>query len=125
MQRSIFFIFIVLLCPSLVSGEYLTGAEQLKSAGAEFSWRDVESRSVKILLEYQNGAAKQRLHLGSGFLISLDGLFITAYHVMKYCLEARKASRFADLPIARKVARACAIWPRMAIANMKSKCSRI
>lgn len=98
MQRSIFFIIIALLCPSIVFGEYLTGSEQLKSAGAEFSWRDVESRSVKILLEYQDGAAKKRVHLGSGFLISLDGLFITAYHVMKYCLEARKeTSRFADL----------------------------
>ena len=33
-----------------------------------------------------------------GFLISLDGLFITAYHVMKYCLDAQKeASRFAEL----------------------------
>ena len=94
MQRFIFFIIIALLCPSIVSGEYLTGAEQLKSAGAEFSWRDVESKSVKILLEYQNGEAKQRIHIGSGFLISRDGLFITAYHVMKYCLEAR-ASRFA------------------------------
>ena len=98
MRRSIFFIIIALLCPSLVCGEYLTGAEQLKSAGAEFSWRDVESKSVKILLEYQDGAAKKRVHLGSGFLISLDGLFITAYHVMKYCLEASKeTSRFADL----------------------------
>lgn len=97
-QRSISFIIIALLCPSIVFGEYLTGAEQLKSAGAEFSWRDVESRSVKILFEYQDGAAKKRVHLGSGFVISLDGLFITAYHVMKYCLEARKETRrFADL----------------------------
>ena len=98
MQRSIFFIIIALLCPSVSLGEYLTGAEQLKSAGAEFSWRDVESRSVKISLEYQDGEAKKRVNLGSGFLISHDGLFITAYHVMKYCLEAQKeTSRFADL----------------------------
>jgi hypothetical protein len=97
-RRFIFFIIVVLLCPSLVCGEYLTGAEQLKSAGAEFSWPDVESKSVKILLEYQDGAARKRVHLGSGFLISLDGLFITAYHVMKYCLEASKEnSRFAGL----------------------------
>ena len=53
---------------------------------------------MKILLEYQDGEAKKRVSLGSGFLISLDGLFITAYHVMKYCLEAQKeTSRFADL----------------------------
>jgi hypothetical protein len=97
-QRSFFFIIIALLCPSISLGDYLTGAEQLKSAGAEFSWRDVESRSVKISLEYQDGEVKKRVNLGSGFLISLDGLFITAYHVMKYCLEAQKeTSRFAAL----------------------------
>jgi hypothetical protein len=97
-RHFIFFIIVAMLCPALVCGEYLTGAEQLKSAGAEFSWRDVESKSVKILLEYQDGAATRRFHLGSGFLISLDGLFITAYHVMKYCLEASKETgRFATI----------------------------
>lgn len=83
--------------PSLAGAEYLTGAEQLKSVGAEFSWRDVESNSVKISLEYSDGNTKKRLQLGSGFLISPSGLFITAYHVMTYCLQARReSSRFDD-----------------------------
>lgn len=34
----------------------------------------------------QDGGWK-RADLGSGFLISPDGLFVTAYHVMKYCLH--------------------------------------
>src|SRR5205814_8320850 len=38
----------------------------------------------------------QRANLGSGFLISSDGLFVTAYHVMKFCLESQKEkSRFS------------------------------
>ena len=39
----------------------------------------------------------RRANLGSGFLISADGLFVTAYHVMSYCLLNQKAkSRFAE-----------------------------
>lgn len=92
-----FFIILAMVFPSLAGAEYLTGAEQLKSVGAEFSWRDVESNSVKISLEYSDGNTKKRLQLGSGFLISPSGLFITAYHVMTYCLQARReSSRFDD-----------------------------
>ena len=96
MQRFILFLIIALTVPSLVRGEYLTGSEQLKSVGAQFSWRDVESRSVKISLDYQDGDIEKQAQLGSGFLISPDGLFITAYHVMTYCLEARKQSSGFD-----------------------------
>jgi hypothetical protein len=96
-QRLLLFIFLALAFPSLVGAEYLTGAEQLKSVGAEFSWRDVESNSVKVSLEYYDGSVKKRAQLGSGFLISPEGLFITAYHVVTYCLQARKeSSRFAE-----------------------------
>jgi len=43
-----------------------------------------------------NGESR-RAHLGSGFLISGDGLFVTAYHVMSYCLLSQKGkSRFAE-----------------------------
>ena len=43
-----------------------------------------------------NGELK-RANLGSGFLISADGLFVTAYHVMSYCLLNQKSkSRFAE-----------------------------
>ena len=97
MQRLLIYIIVALALPSLAGAEYLTGAEQLKSVGAEFTWRDVESNSVKISLEYYDGSTKKRAELGSGFLISPSGLFITAYHVMTYCLEGRKeSSRFDD-----------------------------
>ena len=94
----LFTIVALLITPSLASADYLTGSEQLRSTGAKFSWREVESRSVKIALEYvDSGGLKKRAHLGSGFLISGDGLFITAYHVMSHCLTNRKdASRFDE-----------------------------
>jgi hypothetical protein len=89
-------IILALLIPSLVSADYLAGSEQLKSNGAKFSWREVESRSVKIAIEYLDNGVKKRAHLGSGFLISSDGLFITAYHVMTHCLSARKEASGFD-----------------------------
>ncbi len=87
---------VALLAPSLAAADYLTGSEQLQSTGAKFSWGEVESRSVKIALEYSDNGVKKRAHLGSGFLISPDGLFITAYHVMTYCLSARKEASSFD-----------------------------
>jgi len=95
----------VLLCliilwisfPSSALSSYLTGAEQLSAEGAKFTWPEVKSKSLKILVEYQDGEGTwQGTNLGSGFLISPDGLFVTAYHVMKYCLESQKeTSRFS------------------------------
>ena len=86
---------LVLLSPARAS--YLTAAEQLKDIGASFSWLDVRSRSLKIIVEYQVNGELKRANLGSGFLISADGLFVTAYHVMSYCLLNQKGkSRFAE-----------------------------
>jgi len=84
--------------PSFALGSYITEPQQLSAEGAKFTWSEVESKSLKILLEYQvsEGTWKQA-DLGSGFLISPDGLFVTAYHVMQYCLLSQKEiSRFSD-----------------------------
>jgi len=84
--------------PSSALGNYLSKAEQLSAEGARFTWSEVESKSLKILLEYQDGEENwRRANLGSGFLISPDGLFVTAYHVMKYCLLGhREVNRFSE-----------------------------
>lgn len=78
-------------------GSTLTGANQLKAAGAKFTWSEIRSKSLKILVEHKDRDGKwKRANLGSGFLISPDGLFVTAYHVMKYCLQTQKQlSRFS------------------------------
>jgi Trypsin-like peptidase domain len=95
-----FFISLLILWlsfPPYALGNYLTGAEQLSAEGAQFAWPDVRSKSLKIFIEYQEGNGNwKRASLGSGFLISPDGLFVTAYHVMKYCLQnQRETSSFA------------------------------
>ena len=95
------FSFLVLfwLCfPSPVFSNYLYKAEQLSAEGAKFSWAEVESKSLKIVLEYRVGEGNcKRTNLGSGFLISPDGLFVTAYHVMRYCLLGQsEVNRFAE-----------------------------
>ena len=78
--------------PSLVAGKVITSADQLAASGAGFTWSDVRAKTVKILLEYEDPDGKwRRASLGSGFVISPDGLFLTAYHVMKFCLENEKA----------------------------------
>ena len=66
--------------PSLVGGEIITSADQLEASGVNFTWSDVKTKTVKILLEYQEPDGKwRRVSLGSGFVISPDGLFLTAY----------------------------------------------
>lgn len=66
-------------------------ADQLAARGVDFTWRDARAKSVKILLEYRAKDGQWHgVDLGSGFLISPDGLFITAYHVMKFCLEKHR-----------------------------------
>jgi Trypsin-like peptidase domain len=79
-------------------GNYLSKAEQLEAEGVKFSWFEVESKSLKIILEYQDNEGNwRRTNLGSGFLISPDGLFVTAYHVVQYCLlRQKKLSRFSQ-----------------------------
>ena len=52
-----------------------------------FTWSEARSKSLKILLDYRDSDGSwQRVNLGSGFLLSSTGLFITAYHVMQHCL---------------------------------------
>lgn len=82
--------------PSSALSSYLTGTEQLSAQGAKFTWPEVKSKSLKILVEYRDGEGTwERANLGSGFLISPDGLFVTAYHVMRYCLQSQtERSRF-------------------------------
>ncbi|HEY3303160.1 MAG TPA: serine protease [Candidatus Binatia bacterium] len=84
----IFGLILVLSFPSVAETNFLTEPTQLAAEGARFTWEDAQSKSVKILIQYKerDGSWKQT-DLGSGFLISSDGLFVTAYHVMKYCLK--------------------------------------
>jgi hypothetical protein len=96
-QRFVLSILFWLLLVSPARANYVTGAEQLKAVGASFSWREVTSRSLKIIIEYDQDGILERTNLGSGFLISADGLFVTAYHVMTYCLQDEKnESRFSE-----------------------------
>jgi Trypsin-like peptidase domain len=87
--------FLLLLWPPFhAAGSSLTDAEQLLAEGAGFTWEDARSRSVKIIVQRRDGSAENavRSSIGSGFLISPDGLFVTAYHVMKYCLGNNQAA---------------------------------
>jgi hypothetical protein len=90
-----FFLWLSLLCPALAN--LITDAEDLSSKEVRFTWPEVRSKSLKIVLEYRNESGVwQRVNMGSGFLISSEGLFVTAYHVMKYCLgEQKETSRFS------------------------------
>jgi hypothetical protein len=93
----LYFILTAVLClfPAPVMSRFITSAEDFSaSKDVAFSWTHARSRSVKILLEYRDkDNVWQRVNLGSGFLLSSDGLFVTAYHVMKFCLEAKREDR--------------------------------
>jgi hypothetical protein len=56
--------------------------------------------NIKIRTGKWRGAS-----VGSGFVISPDGLFLTAYHVMKFCLENHKANDGLSVSLARSMAR--------------------
>lgn len=92
-----YFIFIIalLLFPAPVSSRFITSAvEFAASKDVGFTWNSARFRSLKIVLEYRDkDASWHRVNLGSGFLLSADGLFVTAYHVMKHCLEGQRESR--------------------------------
>jgi hypothetical protein len=90
-------VFLTFLLPSGTHGSYLTETQQLLAQGAGFTWEEAKSRSVQIQVEYRDqDGTRKRADLGSGFLISPDGLFVTAYHVMKYCLgNSEKEYRFS------------------------------
>jgi hypothetical protein len=78
--------------PCQSSGNFLEGTDHLMAEGANFRWEEAEAKSLRILVEYRgsNGEWKPS-ELGSGFFISAEGFFVTAYHVMKYCLQNRRA----------------------------------
>jgi hypothetical protein len=80
--------------PSQALGKIITNAEDLATRGVNFTWPEVKSKSLRIVLEYQaENGARRRANLGSGFIISADGLFVTAYHVMKYCLVGQELNQ--------------------------------
>jgi len=95
-QVLILLFFIELLFSSSASGDYSPVAKTL--TGVQFTWSEVKSKSLKILLQYQDGQGNwTQADLGSGFLISPEGIFVTAYHVMQYCLVGEKEiSRFSQ-----------------------------
>lgn len=92
--RYLALIAVLFLAPRPAAGNFITSAEEFaQSSAAAFSWQDAKSRSVKIVLEYREpDETSRRIDLGSGFILAADGLFITAYHVMKYCLAAQRDS---------------------------------
>ncbi|HEY1266204.1 MAG TPA: serine protease [Candidatus Binatia bacterium] len=79
------------LLPSSTRGGLLTDSKQLQAQGPAFTWDNARSRSVRIVLQPKAGGAAALI--GSGFIISPDGLFVTAYHVMSYCLENNRSRR--------------------------------
>ena len=86
-------LFTIGLCYSAPSSfaSFITTANGLASQGVNFTWSDVSAKTVRIVAEYSDeNAAPKQVSLGSGFLISPDGLFVTAYHVMKFCLTEKK-----------------------------------
>ena len=83
---------VLLLFPAPVLSRFITSAEEFSaSRDVAFSWAHARSRSLKIVLEIrEKDDVWRRVNLGSGFLLSAEGLFVTAYHVMKLCLEAQR-----------------------------------
>jgi hypothetical protein len=84
---SFLFLFILFYAPAASFAGFITSPDELTRQGVNFTWSDVRSKTLRIVAEYfgDNGTPQQ-VSLGSGFLISPDGLFVTAYHVMKFCL---------------------------------------
>ena len=83
-----------LLLPAPAMSNFITSPEEFAaSKDVTFTWNHARSRSVQIFLEYrEESGAWRRVTLGSGFLLSADGLFITAYHVMKHCLASERGN---------------------------------
>jgi S1-C subfamily serine protease len=86
--------------PAVGTGNFLEGTDHLFAEGANFTWDEAAAKSLRIVVEYRDaGGEWKSAELGSGFLISEDGLFITAYHVMKYCLQTKKAAASFGEPV--------------------------
>jgi hypothetical protein len=87
-------LFCIFLPGWALGSSYLAEAEQLSAEGVAFDWHEAKAKTLKIFVEYRDrdGQWKQS-GLGSGFLISPEGLFVTAYHVMQYCLVNEKETR--------------------------------
>jgi trypsin-like peptidase len=87
--------------------KFITSAEELAAAkGVTFTWSYAQARSIQILLELRDSSGSwRRVTLGSGFILSSDGLFVTAYHVMKYCLAAQRDSSGLSVKIDCSTAR--------------------
>ena len=98
MQVLILLLVVGFFFPLPVLANYFSEPAELSAAGVSFTWSEVEAKSLKVLLEYQdNEGSLKQANMGSGFLISADGLFVTAYHVVQYCLlNQKKLSRFAE-----------------------------
>ncbi|MBI4526844.1 MAG: trypsin-like peptidase domain-containing protein [Deltaproteobacteria bacterium] len=87
-------------CPPQARSDYLLGPRQLSEQGAAFDWEEARAKSVKIQVEHRDRSENgKRASMGSGFLISPDGYFITAYHVMMYCLENRREQANFSRPV--------------------------
>src|SRR5215470_9547133 len=84
-------LFLAFCYPPAAKGSSLTDAKRLIAEGAGFTWEEAQARSVKIVVQWRDQNNPVRSSIGSGFLISTDGLFVTAYHVMKYCLGNNEA----------------------------------
>src|SRR5690349_623669 len=98
MKTAILATLLLILAGRVAAAELMTGPDQLASQSGPFTWDDARARTVRVLVGASKGSdgGVRRAPLGSGFLIYPDGLFVTAYHVMKYCLEgARRESRLA------------------------------
>jgi hypothetical protein len=90
--RFLTFIIGLLVLPAPAMSKFITSAEEFAATETvAFTWSHARARSVQILLEYRDPTGEwRRATLGSGFLLSPDGLFVTAYHVMKHCLAAQR-----------------------------------
>jgi S1-C subfamily serine protease len=97
-----------LLFPKIGTANFLEGTGHLHTEGASFTWDEAEAKSLRIVVEFRaEGGAWKTAELGSGFLIAEDGLFITAYHVMKYCLQNKRSSASFGEPVP------CSVHPQV------------
>jgi hypothetical protein len=90
--RYLTLLIVLFVFPATAVSRFITSADEFStSKDVAFTWAHARSRSVKIVLEYRDKSdAWHRVNLGTGFLLSPDGLFVTAYHVMKHCLAAQR-----------------------------------